>query len=159
MKILCDIFVKELALNEDTFKKVTIYPAGSAAKLILPGQSQDWRDTFWRGCVHACAPESKDAFFELANTRDYINWSTAVAAVSTISGAVAVVGGVSCMIAGTALTGTGILADAGIPPLVGGAIGTGPGAAATAGGIHAGRKAKKEEKERRRAVERAKKIE
>ena len=161
VKKLHSIFLEELTLKEDTLKKVTIHPAGSAKKLILPGQSQDWRIDFWRGCLYACAPESKDALFELAKTRHYINWSTAGAAASATSGAVAVVAGIGCTIAGAALTATGFLAAAGIPLLVGGIVGTGLGAAATVGGaagIHANRKAKKEEEEKKkRAAERAKK--
>ena len=158
-KKLNSIFIEELALKDGTLKKEAILPAGSAKKLILPGQSQDWRFDFWRGCLDACDPEGQDALFELYKTRDY---STIGAKASTASGAVAIVGGLGCMVAGAVFTSTGILAPAGIPLLVGGGVSTGLGVAATAGGaggIHANRKAKKEEEERKkRAAERAKKI-
>lgn len=66
-----------------------------------------------------------------------------------------------CTIAGLVLTGTGILAAAGIPLLIGGITSTGLAVGATAGGVrslHASNKAKKEEEQgRKRAAERAKK--
>ena len=158
---LRSIFLNELSLKEDTLKKINIYPVGSAKKLILPGKTQDWRYDFWYGCLYACDPEGKDALFELYKTRDYIDMSTAGAKASFVSGIAGIVGGVGCMIAGTALTATVFLAAAGIPLLVGGAVGTGLAVVATAGGVRslrASNKAKKEEEQRRkRAVERAKK--
>ena len=158
---LKSIFVKELSLKEHTSKKVAILPAGSAKKLILPGKDQDWRVGFWLGCLDACDPEGKEALFELYKTRHYINISTIGASAGTASGAVGIVGGVGSMVAGAVFTGTGILAPAGIPLLIGGGVSTVLGVAATVGGtggIHAGRKAKKEEAERKkRAAKRAKK--
>ena len=162
-KELNNIFISKLSLPEATIKKIekNIFPAGSARKLQLPGRSHDWRVDFWRGCLDACDPEGKEALFELYKTRDYINMSTASASVSTASGAIAIIGGVGSMIAGTALTATGILAPVGVPLIVGGGVSTVLGVAATAGGaggIHANIKAKKEEKERKkRAAEKARK--
>ena len=155
------IFVEELALKDGTLKKEAIHPAGSTKKLILPGQSQDWRVDFWRGCLYACDPEGKKALYELYKTRHYIDISTIGASASTTSGAVAIAGGLGCMVAGAVFTGTGILAPVGVPLLIGGGVSTVLGVAATAGGaagVHAGRKAKKEEAERKkRAAKRAKK--
>ena len=158
---LCSVFIKKLSLKEDTLKKVTILPAGSAKKLILPGNDQDWRFKFWRGCLCACDPEGQEALFELYKTRDYIEKSTAGAKASIVSGSLGIVGGVGCTIAGLVLAGTGNLPAAGIPLLISGIAGTGLSIVATAGGVsslHANEQAMKEETERKkRAAERAKK--
>lgn len=115
---------KEFSFEEATLEKIkqNIYPVGSARKLILPGQSQDWRIDFWRGCLDACDPESKQANFQLSQTRRSISMSVA-GTTSTASGAIAIAGGVGSTIAGIALTATGILAPIGIPLIVGGLFG------------------------------------
>ena len=91
-------------MKEHTSKKVAILPVGSAKKLILPGKDQDWRVGFWLGCLDACDPEGKEALFELYKTRHYIDISTIGASAGTASGAVGIVGGVGCMVAGAVFT-------------------------------------------------------
>ena len=155
---LKNAFRKELSFNKATSNKITqnIYPAGSARKLILPGQPQDWRIDFWQGCLDACDPRAKGAIFQLAKSKKYFKAGSAGAAASTVSGIVGIVGGVGCMVAGTALTGTGILAPIGVPLLIGGAVGTVLGAGATAGGFTSlvtNSKVKKEETMRNKEVD------
>ena len=149
---------RNLSLQEDTLKKVTenIQPVGSASQLILPGETQDWRIDFWQGCLRACDPKAKGAIFQLAKSKKYFKAGSAGAAASTVSGIVGIVGGVGCMVAGTALTGTGILAPIGVPLLIGGAVGTVLGAGATAGGftnLVTNSKVKKEETMRNKQVD------
>ena len=149
---------RKLPLNEATANKITpkIYPAGSARKLNLPGKTHDWRIDFWQGCLDACDPKAKGALFQLARSKKYFKAGKAGAIASTVSGAVAIGGGVGCMVAGAGLTATGVLAPVGIALFVGGAVGTGVGVAATTGGVTsfvANRKVKKEERARNKQVD------
>ena len=152
---LKNIFISELSLQEATLMKIAnnIFPVGSARKLDLPGRSQDWRVDFWLGCLDACDPEGKKALFELYKTTHYIDMSAGGVKAALASGIAGIVGGVGCMVAGTALTATVFLAGPGIPLLVGGAVGTGLAIGATVGGgrsLYASKKAMKEETERKK---------
>ena len=113
-----------------------IIPVGSAKALKFPGIKQDWRIDFWQGCLQACQPEAKGAVLKLAWKNRHFVKKVVGASLGTASGGVGVhvVAGTDCVIAGTALTATGILAPVGVALLVGGIVGSVLGVGATAGG-------------------------
>ena len=115
-------------INEELVKKMKtrIYPVGSAKVLKLPGMAdgEDWRGHFWRGCLEACKEEAKGAALKMA-WRDPAFVSTVVksSVASTVAGTAGAAGGAGCIVAGIALTATGILAPVGITLIIGGAVG------------------------------------
>ena len=131
---------EELSLKEEFEKlKTHIFPAGSARALQLPGMNEDWRIDFWRGCIDACKEEAKGALLKVFWRADHSNFRK-VFGVSLVNIAIAiagVVGGGGCIIVGTALTASGILAPVGIPLIAGGAVGAGLGVIAATGFLQA----------------------
>ena len=140
--------------------KTHILPVGSARVLHLPGKIEDWRVSFWKGCIEACAEEGKGALLVLARANHHL-MATVGAATSTVSGGVAIVVGMGTIVAGAALSATGFLAPLGVPMIVGGVVGTGFGIAAAAGGATnlaaIGKEKEANKKEEKRAEKRIKK--
>ena len=93
--------------------KMRTYPVGSAKVLELPGMGEDWRAEFWYGCIEACREEGKGAAFKMAWKDPAFLMKVVGASLSTATGAAGAAGGAGCVIAGIALTATGILAPVG----------------------------------------------
>ena len=108
------------------------YAVGSARKLELP-TGENWQAEFWRGCLDACKPEGKGALLKLAWRNKYF-LKLVGASVGTTGGGISMVAGAGCVVAGSVMTATGILAPVGVPLIVAGVVAGLLGVGATFGG-------------------------
>ena len=138
---------KEIGVRSELLIK-RIYPAGSAKVLRLPGMSEDdnWVTDFLVGCLEACKEDAKGVMLEVCcKDPNFLAKVRKASETSRGAGIAGIAGGAGCVIAGTVLTATGILAPVGIALIVGGAVGGSIGAVATAGGTKALKYVKEEE--------------
>ena len=89
--------------------------------LKLPGMAdgEDWRVDFWRGCLKVCKEDAKGAALKIAWRKDPLLALSIFVGLG--AGVVAATGGAG-VVAGAAMTATGVLVPVGITFIVAGSI-------------------------------------
>ena len=91
---------KEFNIKDQLIKRVHIYPVGSAKVLHLPGMAEDWRTTFWKGCLDACNEEGRETLLNLAGSDSHSVVKVTDMAVDRAEGAGCVKIGIKLFLAG-----------------------------------------------------------